>query len=245
MKHIFKDSPQAVAHDLHPDYRSTRMALASGIERKFPVHHHHAHIASCMAENHLRGRYRTLNGWHSLAVEFLVADLAGFERRAHLRAVPLPGGDVAARQPWRKGPEPLPLPEPSSARAYVADLRRQGFGVFFCSFGDMLRVPGSDGALVSMKPLGGAARIVYSPLDCLKIACANPQKQVVFFAIGFETTAPTNAMLAWRAREEQVNACDLPRREGLHPHAARPDARRCCDYAQRDRQMRHRWHGAR
>ena len=48
-------------------------------------------------------------------------------------------------------------------------------------------------------------RIVYSPLDCLKIARANPDKQVVFFAIGFETTAPANAMLAWRAHEEQVN----------------------------------------
>jgi hydrogenase expression/formation protein HypD len=76
--------------------------------------------------------------------------------------------------------------------------------VIFCSFGDMLRVPGSDGDLFTIKSQGGDVRIVYSPLDCLKIARANPTKQVVFFAIGFETTAPANAMLAWRASEEQV-----------------------------------------
>jgi hydrogenase expression/formation protein HypD len=81
--------------------------------------------------------------------------------------------------------------------------------VIFCSFGDMLRVPGSDGDLFSIKSLGGDVRIVYSPLDCLKIARANPEKQIVFFAIGFETTAPANAMLAWRAREEQVNNLSL------------------------------------
>lgn len=81
--------------------------------------------------------------------------------------------------------------------------------VIFCSFGDMLRVPGSDGDLFTIKSLGGDVRIVYSPLDCLKIARANPDKQVVFFAIGFETTAPANAMLAWRAREEQVNNLSL------------------------------------
>jgi hydrogenase expression/formation protein HypD len=81
--------------------------------------------------------------------------------------------------------------------------------VIFCSFGDMLRVPGSDGDLFSIKSLGGDIRIVYSPLDCLKIARANPEKHVVFFAIGFETTAPANAMLAWRAREEQVNNLSL------------------------------------
>lgn len=77
-------------------------------------------------------------------------------------------------------------------------------GVIFCSFGDMLRVPGSDGDLFTIKSQGGDVRIVYSPLDCLKIARANATKQVVFFAIGFETTAPANAMLAWRAREEKV-----------------------------------------
>ncbi|MCU1293182.1 MAG: hydrogenase expression/formation protein HypD [Bryobacterales bacterium] len=81
--------------------------------------------------------------------------------------------------------------------------------VIFCSFGDMLRVPGSDGDLFSIKSQGGDVRVVYSPLDCLKIARANPAKQVVFFAIGFETTAPANAMLAWRAREEQVNNLSL------------------------------------
>jgi hydrogenase expression/formation protein HypD len=81
--------------------------------------------------------------------------------------------------------------------------------VIFCSFGDMLRVPGSDGDLFTIKSLGGDVRIVYSPLDCLKIARANPDKQVVFFAIGFETTAPANAMLAWRTREEKVNNLSL------------------------------------
>src|SRR6185295_5493058 len=62
--------------------------------------------------------------------------------------------------------------------------------VIFCSFGDMLRVPGSHGDLFQVKASGADVRIVYSPLDCLRIALANPAKKVVFFAIGFETTAP-------------------------------------------------------
>ena len=74
--------------------------------------------------------------------------------------------------------------------------------VIFCSFGDMLRVPGSDGDLFTIKSQGGDVRIVYSPLDCLKIARANPDKQVVFFAIGFETTAPANAMLVHSAKKQ-------------------------------------------
>ena len=81
--------------------------------------------------------------------------------------------------------------------------------VIFCSFGDMLRVPGSEGDLFTIKSLGGDVRVVYSPLECLKIARANPEKHVVFFAIGFETTAPANAMLAWRAREESLNNLSL------------------------------------
>ncbi len=76
--------------------------------------------------------------------------------------------------------------------------------VIFCSFGDMLRVPGSKADLFTLKSLGADVRVVYSPLDCLKIARANPDKKVVFFAIGFETTAPANAMLVWRAKHEGV-----------------------------------------
>lgn len=82
-------------------------------------------------------------------------------------------------------------------------------GVIFCSFGDMLRVPGSEGDLFTVKSRGGDVRVVYSPLDCLKIARANPEKQVVFFAIGFETTAPANAMLAWQARSERLKNVSL------------------------------------
>ena len=76
--------------------------------------------------------------------------------------------------------------------------------VIFCSFGDMLRVPGSGGDLFQIKAQGGDVRVVYSPLDCLKVARANPGKRVVFFAIGFETTAPANAMSVWQARAESM-----------------------------------------
>jgi hydrogenase expression/formation protein HypD len=76
--------------------------------------------------------------------------------------------------------------------------------VIFCSFGDMLRVPGSDGDLFTLKSRGADVRVVYSPLDCLKIAKANPERVVVFFAVGFETTAPANAMLVFRAKLEGV-----------------------------------------
>ncbi len=67
-------------------------------------------------------------------------------------------------------------------------------GVIFCSFGDMLRVPGSEADLFQVKGRGGDVRVVYSPLDAVDLAVKNPQKQVVFFGVGFETTAPANAM---------------------------------------------------
>ena len=73
-------------------------------------------------------------------------------------------------------------------------------GVIFCSFGDMLRVPGTGRDLLSVKAAGGDVRIVYSPLDALKIAVENPGREVVFFAVGFETTAPGNAMAVYQAR---------------------------------------------
>jgi len=72
--------------------------------------------------------------------------------------------------------------------------------VIFCSFGDMLRVPGSGRDLFRVKSQGGDVRVVYSPLDALKLARENPDKEVVFFGIGFETTAPPNAMTVYQAK---------------------------------------------
>src|ERR1700750_2752377 len=67
-------------------------------------------------------------------------------------------------------------------------------GVIFTCFGDMMRVPGSDGSFLDAKAQGADIRMVYSPLDALRIAKANPDREVVFFAIGFETTAPSTAL---------------------------------------------------
>ncbi len=77
--------------------------------------------------------------------------------------------------------------------------------VIFCSFGDMLRVPGSRGDLLQLKSQGRDVRIVYSPLDAVNIAAANPDRKVVFFAIGFETTAPPNAMAVWLAKKRKLS----------------------------------------
>jgi len=74
--------------------------------------------------------------------------------------------------------------------------------VIFCSFGDMLRVPGLKNDLLSVKAEGGDVRVIYSPLDALALARANPERQVVFFAVGFETTAPANAMAVFQAARE-------------------------------------------
>lgn len=76
--------------------------------------------------------------------------------------------------------------------------------VILCSFGDMLRVPGSHTDLLKVKAGGGDIRIVYSPLDAVRIASENPERQVVFFAVGFETTAPANAMAVYRAAHDNI-----------------------------------------
>lgn len=82
-------------------------------------------------------------------------------------------------------------------------------GVIFCSFGDMLRVPGSSKDLFAIKSAGGDVRVVYSPLDALKLARDNPDRQVVFFGIGFETTAPANAMTVYQARKQGITNFSL------------------------------------
>jgi hydrogenase expression/formation protein HypD len=92
-------------------------------------------------------------------------------------------------------------------------------GVTLCSFGDMLRVPGSSGDLLAAKSRGADVRIVYSPLDAVAVARNEPEREVVFFAVGFETTAPANAMAALRARHE-----GLPNFSMLVSHVRVPPA---------------------
>lgn len=82
-------------------------------------------------------------------------------------------------------------------------------GAIFCSFGDMLRVPGSEADLHILKSRGADVRVVYSPMDCLAIARENPGREVVFFAIGFETTAPANAMAVLQARRQRLENFSL------------------------------------
>ena len=77
-------------------------------------------------------------------------------------------------------------------------------GVIFTCFGDMMRVPGAEGSLLEAKAEGADVRMVYSPLDALRIARENPDREVVFFAIGFETTAPSTALTLKRAKAEGI-----------------------------------------
>jgi hydrogenase expression/formation protein HypD len=94
-------------------------------------------------------------------------------------------------------------------------------GTVLCSFGDMLRVPGTEGDLLAAKSRGADLRVVYSPLDALAVARAEPARQVVFFAVGFETTAPANAMAALQARREGLRNFSMLVSHVLVPPALR------------------------
>ncbi len=108
-RRLFDIDPQVVAHDLHPEYLSTKYALDLDGVDLHGVQHHHAHIASCLADNDAGGPVIGVafdgTGYGPDGTiwggEFLVADLAGFERGGHLTPVPMPGGTAAIRQPWR------------------------------------------------------------------------------------------------------------------------------------------------
>jgi hydrogenase expression/formation protein HypD len=82
-------------------------------------------------------------------------------------------------------------------------------GVIFSTFGDMMRVPGSETDLLQQKANGADIRMVYSPMDALKLAEKNPTREVVFFGVGFETTAPANAMSAWLAEKKGIGNFSL------------------------------------
>ncbi len=123
LKKLFRVAPVAVVHDLHPLYESTKYALRlAGVDR-IAVQHHHAHVASCMAENGLDGAVIGVafdgSGYGTdgkiWGGEFLVARYDGFERYAHFRYFPMAGGDTAVREPWRAalafGYEPPGIPE--------------------------------------------------------------------------------------------------------------------------------------
>ncbi len=109
MQQLFRIAPTAVAYDLHPQYLSTKLALEMTDVQQIGVQHHHAHIASCMAENGIADKVIGVafdgTGFGTdgkiWGGEFLIADFAGFERRAHFRYIPLAGGDRAVREPWR------------------------------------------------------------------------------------------------------------------------------------------------
>lgn len=109
LQRLLEIAPVLVAHDLHPDYLSTRYALERTGLPAVAVQHHHAHLAACMAENRLEGpTIGVIFDGTGLGAdgtvwggEFLVGDYAGFQRRGHFRQVPLPGGDAAIREPYR------------------------------------------------------------------------------------------------------------------------------------------------
>ena len=94
-------------------------------------------------------------------------------------------------------------------------------GVIFVSYGDMLRVPGSRSDLFQAKAIGADVRIAYSPLDALQIARANPDRQVVFFGVGFETTAPANAMAVWQDKHQGLTNFSMIVSHVLVPPAMR------------------------
>lgn len=125
-RRLFRLEPEVAVHDLHPGYLSTRLAGDLGLERIIPIQHHHAHVAAVLAEHGLTGPVLGLafdgTGYgadgHVWGAEFLVADLAGYRRVGQLRYARLPGGDLAAREPWRAALGYLAL-EPDAAGAFV------------------------------------------------------------------------------------------------------------------------------
>ena len=165
MKRFFRITPVVVAHDLHPQYLSTRYALSQTGVEKIGVQHHHAHIASCMAENRLEGKVIGVafdgTGYGTdgkiWGGEFLVCDYADFERPTHLRYVPLAGGDTAVRQTWR------------SALAYLRDADVDtGFlaeRVKLEAHGPRREAPNDSGAPIP----GGAAKSCACSLDAFRV----------------------------------------------------------------------------
>ncbi len=126
-RRLFRITPRVAVRDLHPSYLSTEIAEAAGLERVLAIQHHHAHVAAVLAEHGHTGRAVGLafdgtgygDDGHIWGAEALVADLVGYRRVGQLRYAPLPGGDVAARQPWRVAAGYLTL-DPAAGPAFAA-----------------------------------------------------------------------------------------------------------------------------
>ncbi len=131
-RRLFDIAPQVVAHDLHPEYLSTKYALDLAQVDLEPVQHHHAHIASCLADNGAAGPVIGVafdgTGYGADGTiwggEFLIADLARYERGGHLAPVPMPGGAAAIRQPWRMAAAYLETASPGAAPDRLDVMRR-------------------------------------------------------------------------------------------------------------------------
>jgi hydrogenase maturation protein HypF len=125
-RRLFRIEPEVVVRDLHPGYMSTRLAGDLGLDRTIAVQHHHAHIAAVAAEHGVTGSVVGLafdgtgygDDGHTWGAETLVADLKGYTRAGQLRYAPLPGGDLAARRPWRTAAGYLSL-QPDAQRAFA------------------------------------------------------------------------------------------------------------------------------
>jgi len=123
---LFRIEPEVAVRDLHPGYMSTRLAGDLGLDRTIAVQHHHAHIAAVAAEYGVTGTVVGLafdgtgygDDGHTWGAETLVADLKGYTRAGQLRYAPLPGGDLAARRPWRAAAGYLSL-QPDAHRAFA------------------------------------------------------------------------------------------------------------------------------
>ncbi|HEX9610465.1 MAG TPA: carbamoyltransferase HypF [Gemmatimonadales bacterium] len=129
-RRLFRIEPEVAARDLHPEYLSTRVADELGLARVILVQHHHAHVAAVLAEHGETGPAVGVafdgtgygDDGHTWGAEFLVADLTGYRRVGQLRYAPMPGGDLAARQPWRAAAGYLSL-EPGAAAAFACAFR--------------------------------------------------------------------------------------------------------------------------
>ena len=169
LRHLYDVTPELVAHDLHPEYLSTKLALELDLPT-LGVQHHHAHIAACMVEH---GRLDPVLGlafdglgygpdgtmWGG---EYLLADMHGFTRVAHLRSVPMPGGVAAIREPWRMAVAWGAMPDvDDESRRAVAELAASGRGPTTTSMGRLFD------ALASL--IVGRARVSYEAQAAIEL----------------------------------------------------------------------------